>query len=508
MSDLVTDLQSSRSMLETHISWVFLETQLVFKVKKPVRFGFLDFTSLERRRVACEAEVRLNRRLAAETYLDVVPVCLDRAGVHHFEAPGEVVDWAVKMQRLPDSLRADRLLAERALTTHHIDRIADRIVHFHEQADRGPGIAAFGSVECVRKNVTDNFDETAHDIASYLNTSEVQRLSDGQLGFIDASADVFRERLNNQRVCEGHGDLRLEHVYLTEPLRIIDCCEFDAAYRCSDVASDLAFLAMDLVYCGRRELAERLLARYAQSSGDYDLYTVIDFYMAYRAMVRAKVACLRASQRSEVGADASLEQAQAKQFFLQALPPQQRLAKPQIVAVAGLIASGKSTVSAQISEVLNCPVVDSDRTRKVLIGVGAEVPVLEDAFSGNYSSEFTQRVYSELFRRAEVVMASGRSVVIDASFSSADQRRALANFADRRALPVRLIECVTSREEALRRIALRSQQPSPSDGRAEIYDAFAAKFEPIAALPPSITHEIWETGPLVAERIRRSFGLP
>ena len=308
------------------------------------------------------------------------------------------------------------------------------------------------------------------------------------------------------------GDLRLEHVYLPdEPtagpdertagtdgdVTIIDCIEFNDRFRYADVAADLAFLAMDLSEHGHVELSEHLVARYAQHAGDHDLYAVLDFYESYRAYVRGKIATFVAT-----GPDVDHErrlraEASARHCFLLALAAERRpLLEPMVVAVGGIIASGKSTVADRLGFEMSAPVVDADRTRKQLLGVQATAPVHEGAWQGAYDPTFTEAVYAEVFRRAAVVLESGRSVIVEASFRSRALRARARELAARHGVPFRLVECRASPEICRQRLRERARGASVSDGRLEIFDDFVARWEPIDELPAPEHIVIDTAGPL------------
>ncbi len=477
---------TSLELRETHISWVLLGEKLVWKLKKPKELGFLDFRKLEQRAEACRAELELNRRLAPQTYLEVVPV-VQRDGTYHFGGgnaeTNSVVDWAVKMRRLPDACRADNLLSQGALTSEHLCQVATALARFHEQCARNEEISEFGAPAQILRNVQENF-EQAHSLAvNYISPEQEAEIEAHQLEFLSQHDSLFKKRMQAGRVRDGHGDLRLEHIYFTgHQLQIIDCIEFNQRFRYADVCADLAFLFMDLNHNERSDLAESLLAHYAQQSGDYDLYQLVDFYEAYRAYVRAKVLSFLASDSTASSEAREHAGNEARRYYLHSLAAQRpQLSSPVVVAVSGIIGSGKSTAAGRISDMLKLPVVDSDRTRKQLLGKTVTEPLSADA----YSREMTTRVYDEVFRRAGCVLDSGRGVILDTSFRTRASRRRALELAQSRNLPLLFVECHVPRNVALARLRERAQGPSISDGRAELYDQFAASFEPIDEVGPS-----------------------
>jgi aminoglycoside phosphotransferase family enzyme/predicted kinase len=473
---------------ETHISWALLTEAEVYKVKKPVRLRFLDFSTLEARRSACEAEVALNTRLAASTYQGITPVRRGPDGRLCFTGDGEVVDWAVRMLRLPDEVRADVRLDRGDLGPKDIDRIAEHVAAFHARCRADDATAAHGAPDAIARNVQENFADTRGVVARFVTDDEAREIERRQLAFVERRADLLRQRCAKGFVREGHGDLRLEHVYLEDDppagngITILDCVEFSESLRCGDVVSDIAFLSMDLAAHGRVDLAERLLAKYARATDDFDLYALSDFYEGYRAYVRAKVATIVATSADDAELRRRAE-ADARTNFLLALACERRgLLPPVVVAVGGIIASGKSTVADAFADRLAAPVVDADRTRKAMVGVQHAQPLHVGAFQGPYDLSVTDAVYDEMMRRAAVVLTSGRSVILDASFRTAELRRRARDLARRHGVPFLFAECRVSEEVVRARLEERERTGGVSDGRRAILSDFLARVEPATEL--------------------------
>ncbi len=492
------------TLVETHISWVLLAEGEVFKIKKPVDMGFLDFTTLALRKAACEREVVLNRRLAPDVYLGVVPLRRTSDGTLTLDEEGEVVDWAVHMRRLDDADRADVRLERGCLCARDVARIAQRVAAFHAKAPIDAAVP-YGSPEAIGINVRENFSQTADALTHYVSAAEAAELEAASVDHLRAHPEVFQARIDADRIRDGHGDLRLEHVYLHDDgsITILDCIEFNDRFRYADVASDLAFLAMDLSAHGHVELAEHLLAEYARASGDFDLYSVVDFYVAYRAFVRGKIASFVADDDTADAKHRDRAEASARGCFMLALASGRRsLIPPVLVAVGGIIASGKSTISDALSLELGAPIVDADRTRKQMLGVRETQPVHDGSWQGAYDPEFTKEVYAEVFRRASVVIASGRPVLVDASFRSRALRRAAKAVAVDRQVPFRLVECRVEHAIAKERLRERARQASVSDGRLEIFDDFAARWEAVDELPRDEHIVVDTSAPLESTRAR------
>lgn len=518
MHRMITDLRAPEAELrETHISWVLLLADRVIKVKKPVDFGFLDFSTREKRLLACETEVALNRRLAPDVYLGVADIVRDDSGHHALteekdprgggagdnaqegarssptesdglesRASAEVVDHAVIMRRLPDADRADLRLAREALDEGHLRTAAEVLARFHREAEGGEKVRENGRRDRVAVSVLENFEQTRGRLSRFLSPEEAAELEAWQMGFLEENAARFEARVEAGRVRDGHGDLRLEHLYFDEDggLRVLDGIEFSERLRYGDVCGDVAFLAMDLGMHGRVDLAEQFLALYARAAQDYDLYGLVDFYESYRAFVRGKVACFRLDDPELPSKEASATEHEARRYFRLALASERRsLLAPTLVAVGGLIASGKSTIAEALCRQLGAPVLDTDRTRKSLLDVAPTARLSESGFEGAYDPGFSEKVYDEVLRRARVVLESGRPVVVDATFRSAALRRRFRDLSRALGVGFRFVECRVSRATALQRLERRARDPDAvSDGRVEIWDDFAERFEPVDEL--------------------------
>jgi hypothetical protein len=487
---LKEDLASQvAELVETHISWVFVGQAEVWKVKKPVDLGFLDFTTAEKRRIACDREVVLNRRLAPDVYLGVVPVTRDAKGTHRFGGEGEAVDWAVRMARLPQSIRADVMLERGQLTAEHVEATATAVARFHAGARHDEETSAFGRPEAIAVNVRENFEQTRESVRQHIREDEAREIERWQNRFLEEHVELFRARIEAGRVRDGHGDLRLEHVYFQDEgssaasVTILDCIEFNERFRFADVCADIAFLSMDLEWHGRSDLAEWCLAVYARESGDYDMYRLVDFYESYRAYVRGKIAGMLATDGAASTPAREHAASQARRYYLLALASErQPLVGPSVIAVGGVIASGKSTVAQRLGRSLGIPVVDTDRTRKWMVGARPTDNISTGTWSGAYDPSFTEEVYQEVLRRAEVVLDSGRAVVLDASFRSPAMRAAARKLAADRGLDFHFLECHATAEVCKARLRERARGASVSDGRLEIFDSFASSWEPAEEL--------------------------
>ncbi len=285
-------------IVQTHISYVFLTDRFVYKVKKPVDFGFLDFTTLEKRGHFCEEEIRVNRPLCGDMYIGVAPINKDSSGRITVNGEGEAIEYAVKMRRMPDDAIMTALLERNSVTASHVERIARLLADFHRDAATGPGVDEYGSLSQVRKNWVQNFEQTRAHRGNLINVAEFDLVEKKVFEFMEKNDELFDKRVREGRVRECHGDVHSGNIFILPDSRIyiFDAIEFFKGFSCSDVASEIAFLAMDLEFLGQTNLAERFVDKYIDFSGDKGLSGLLNFYKCYRAYVRAKVNGFRLSE--------------------------------------------------------------------------------------------------------------------------------------------------------------------------------------------------------------------
>ncbi len=274
--------------VETHISLVFLTGKHAYKIKKPVDFGFLDFTSLEKRKFFCEQEVNLNRRLAPDIYLGVLKIT-ERDEKVSFDGDGKVIEYAVKMEQLPEELLMNHLVQENRVTPPMMEAIAGKLVHFYFSTPSNDFIESFAMPGRMRQDTDENFDQTEKYVGVTISRDAYEYLRIRTRQFLRDNEGIFYQRIASHRIRDCHGDLRLEHIFWGKEISIIDCIEFNERFRYTDVAADIGFLAMDIDYHGKPELNGPFLRSYIDQSGDGDIRGVLDFYRCYRAYVRGKV---------------------------------------------------------------------------------------------------------------------------------------------------------------------------------------------------------------------------
>lgn len=462
--------------VETHVSRLYLTPQHVYKIKKPVDFGFLNFTTLDRRRFYCGEEVRLNRRFAPDTYLGVVDI--RRKGDRiSFGGEGEAVEYAVLMRRLPEERMLDRLLAAGdGELPAAMERIGRRVAELHRESEICRNDGGQSNLEIVRFNWRENFAQTAPFAGRTLERGALDLVSSYVGDFLAAQEPLLKRREAEGWVRDGHGDLHAEHICLTEPVRIYDCIEFNRRFRVGDVAADLAFLLMDLEFRGRRDLAAALLSAYVEAlAGDGDLALLVPFYKIYRAWVRGKVESFLSADPAAAPEARSDAAGRARRYFTLAAA---YLCPPVAVLTCGLMGTGKSTVARALAAVLGADLLRSDEVRKEIAGDLAPSGAGAPFGSGIYAADFTRRTYELLLERARLSLRAGRSVVVDASFAQSQERERFLREARNQGMPAVVISTQCDRETALGRLDLRQALGGdPSDGRRELYDRQAELFE-------------------------------
>ena len=279
-------------LMQTQMSLVFLADDYVYKVKKPVNFGFLDYTTLERRKFYCHREVELNRRLCPDAYLGVIPVTRqnDRITVN---GRGEIIEYAVKMRRLPQDAMMNVLLAQNRVTPEMLVSVAEKLAKFHRQAETSDEICAFGGLETVTRNTEENFTQTEKYIGTNITPEQYRHIMDYTRSFIKGNSSLFQKRVSEGRIKDCHGDLHAAHICFCNNICIYDCIEFNDRFRYCDVASEVAFLAMDLDNYGRQDLSICFIETYVAQSQDNEIMMLLNFYKGYRAYVRGKVGCFQ-----------------------------------------------------------------------------------------------------------------------------------------------------------------------------------------------------------------------
>jgi aminoglycoside phosphotransferase family enzyme/predicted kinase len=466
--------------IETHISQVFLVGDLVYKLKKPIKFAFLDFSSLTKREHACREEVRLNRRLAPQVYLGVKAITVDSEGSFELDGQGQVVDWLVEMRRLPAERMLNSLHARHSLQPSDIDELAVLLTDFYRNLTPIPVTPAVYR-DHVLSHVHGNCDELLTAV-HHLSHCAVLRTQSFQLQQLHLNPAMFDQRVQQGSIVDGHGDLRPEHICFVKPIAIFDCIEFSDELRQLDRADELAFLVSECDFIGASWVGQRLLESYQQLSDDCPAAILFAFYKAYRASVRAKVAALRAHQldgeeKERASEEAALHLAHADRFVEPHL-------KPLVLVVGGLSGTGKTTLARKLAHELGAELLRSDVIRQSLFDT-RNAPQETGIDVGRYRPELREHVYSELFRIASDLHRERVSVILDATFSTTDALHRARSVASNQNAVFLAIECCCRPEVAHDRIRQRQKSgQDASEARPEIHDQQRLNWQPWPAEIP------------------------
>ncbi|MEO0085764.1 MAG: AAA family ATPase [candidate division WOR-3 bacterium] len=465
-------------MLQTHTSWVFLTGDYAYKVKKPVNFGFLDYTTLLARQFFCHEEFRLNQRLSPDIYVSVEPIC-DVRGQLRLGGRGQPIDYCLKMKQLPQSALMTEQLRQGRVTFEHIDAIAQTISRFHAQAERGRQVAQYGSSEVIRLNWDENFAQTVEFRGKTITRPGFVEIKRRVERFIADNRNLFRRRREAGFVRRCHGDLHSKNIFIVgERVFIFDCIEFNPRFSCSDVAAEVAFMVMDLEFHGRKDLASFFVERYLVFTGDEEMLKLLDFYKCYRAYVRGKVTSFVLNDPGVDKAAKAAARDVARRYFQMSLRYARQFdSEARMVVMMGLPGTGKTHLARRLAERIDAFHLSSDSVRKQLLGmsVGQKRP---QAFgAGIYASDISRRTYAEMFRRAEAFLRSGQSVILDATFLHEDSRGAARDAAERLGVPALFVMTDCAERTVKQRLRRRASKYGFSDAGVEVYERMKSRFK-------------------------------
>lgn len=465
--------------LETHISWIFLTGDYAYKIKKPVNFGFVDYSTLEKRKHFCEQEVKLNKALTSSVYLDIVTLNKADNG-YEINGKGEVIDYAIKMKEFSQENLLDRLLERNELTTDIVDNIAKQVAGFHMKAERAPTDSPYGKPETVKAPVTENFAQSrellnTYHIANATYLLPLENLEQESESMFKLIYPVLEERKKDGYIRNCHGDLHLGNITLIdgEPV-IFDCIEFNEFFRWTDPMADVGFLLMDFFDRGQEEFGMRFLNTYMIYTGDYEGLLILPYYFAYRAMVRAKIQLFSinpkdsAAKRDQYFVRFSNYMHLAQKYF--------ERSQPFLLLMHGFSGSGKSTLAVRIAEQTKTIMIRSDVERKRIYQVSPSEK-LDDAA---YQADINKKTYEKLLYLTEVITTAGYSVIVDATFLKADQRKLFTDFAVKHKIPFSIIFCEATHPVLEERLNKRNKEADFSHADMHVLKKQRESYQPLS----------------------------
>ena len=483
-------IQGSIQVLQTHISYIFLTGDYAYKLKKPVNMGFLDFSSLEKRQYYCQQELALNRPIAPEIYLDVLPITQHQETLE-MNGKGEIIDYVVKMRQFPQTTLFSEMEKAGKLTESLLAQLGKRVAKFHQETKRNDYISAFGKPEKIQSAIENNYRHTEKYVGSVQNQKQFLETKAFTDRFFQDNNSLLKKRVNHHFIRECHGDLHLKNIcYWRDKIQLFDRIEFNEPFRFVDVMYDVAFTMMDLEFRDCQELATVFLNNYLEQTGDWEGVQLLPLYLTRQAYVRGKVNSLMLDDPNIAAEDKQEARKQAKQYYHLAWQYTQPK-EGQLWMMSGLSGSGKTTVARDIAKQQRAIHLRSDAVRKHLAGIDPEAVGNGDI----YRSEMTEKTYERLLEIGSLLASNGWNVILDAKYDRQYLREAVITEAKDHHLPLRIVYCTAPMDILLDRVAKRqgdisdatpsllAQQQANAEPFTETEQAYVTTIETTKSIP-------------------------
>ena len=469
--------------VQTHISHVFLVSPFVYKFKKPVDFGFLDYSTLAKRKKFCHREVELNRRLSDDIYLGVVSVIEEDDTFHIVDEVVEsesVVEYAVKMKQLPEEYFLHSYLENGSLTTTHLDRVANKLADFYNSQQLDEQILQYGEVDSIKVNTDENFEQTKVFVGETIDENTYRAIRYFTNKYFERRKELFERRMTQQHIVDGHGDLHLEHIHITpDKVQIYDCIEFNNRFRYGDLAADLAFLAMDLDFNNCWQEERYFIDQMADKLNDSDLPEITDFYKCYRAYVKGKVKSLQSGEEEVPEADREKAAQTASRYFDLSLRYALLGSKPIVLIFMGGVGTGKTTLAKHVEQKFTIDRFSSDRIRKSMAGIPLQQRTPAEQRRQLYTKSMSERTYQKLLEKMEACIQEGKSVILDATFSNRAAREKLIGEFEELGIRFLFVEVQAPEQVIKSRLKQRNDQDDVvSDARIEDFEILNNRYDP------------------------------
>jgi hypothetical protein len=476
------DIKSVK-IIQTHISYVVLTGKYAYKIKKPVNFGFLDFSTLEKRKYYCQQELKLNKRLCPDIYLEVLPIT-KKNDFYELNGEGEPIEYTLKMKEFPQEKIMTNQIKKDNVDDATFENITDILVNFYRNDAQSDEVDSYGDIKVIKENTDENFSQTEKVIGKTIDKKTFDFIKNSTNQFLMEKKQLFEKRIKQGYINDCHGDLHTGNIVIDDgKICIFDCIEFNKRFRYGDVASDIGFLAMDLDFLGFPYYSSQLIENYSKKSKDADIYKLINFYKSYRAYVRGKVTGFKLDDPNISQNERESTVGLAKKYFdlsyyySNLISLKLNLTKPILFITCGLTGTGKTTIAKKISQDYNSLLLSTDLIRKKMEGINIYEKHHDEYNKGLYSPEKMQLVYDKLIKEAEKNLKAGKNVVLDATFKTKknrDKARFLARNTNSKFL---ILNSIMPENLVKKYLNERVKRKSVSDGRWEIYEKQKKSFE-------------------------------
>ncbi len=479
-------------LIQTHVSYVFLTGDYAYKVKKPVNFGFLDYSTLEKREHFCRQELEMNKRGAPELYLEVLPVTQEGEKLN-LGGTGEVVEYVLKMRQFPQSALLSEMFEQGTLTQSHMEELGRVVAKYHEQAQSSDRIRSFGKVAQVRQAIDENYEQTKNYIGNPQTQSQYAETKQYTDNFFTGRSQLFESRIENNKIRECHGDLHLRNICLWhDKILLFDCIEFNEPFRFVDVMYDVAFTVMDLQARQRPDLGNAFLNTYVEQTGDWEGLQVLPLYLSRQAYVRAKVTSFLLDDPG-IPEAAKVEAAATASGYYKLAWEYTKPRKGKLILMSGLSGSGKSTTAKLLARKLDAIHLRSDAVRKHL----GNIPLAERGSEALYTPEMTQKTYDRLLQLGVMLARQGFTVILDAKYDRTTLRTNAIDLADFQQLPLQIIHCTAPFEVLRDRLAAR--KGDIADATADLLESQIALAEAFSAAEQPYVQTVDTTKPIESQ---------
>jgi len=474
----------SVDIIQTHISFIALTGKYAYKIKKQVNYGFLDFSTIEKRKYYCEEEMRLNRRLCPDIYLDVIPIT-KKNSILELNGDGEIVDYVLKMKEFPQQKIMTNLLKQGKINKEKIENICNILVKFYNSEGHSKEIDRYGALKAIKRNICENFEQTESMIDITIPKGTYENIKIMSNKFFKEKKDLFKKRIKHKYIKNCHGDLHSGNiVVLDEKIYIFDCIEFNNRFRYCDTASDIGFLAMDLDYMNYPYLSSHIIIKYIEKSKDIGILEMLNFYKSYRAYVRGKVIGFKLNDSNNTNENkqdiinTTKKYFDLSEYYAQLFSLEMNIKKPLIFIIGGLTGTGKSTLSLKISVDYNALLINTDIIRKELAGINMFERHHDEINTGLYAPEKIDQTYEKVIEKAAYFLKNGENVVLDATFQKKKYRDMARRIAKENNAILITVQCECPEDVVRKWLEKRKKTKTASDGRWEIYINQKTTFEP------------------------------